>query len=276
MKKVHQKTLADFQQFGISPQEARAYFALLEQDNVTGYTLSKNAGIPSSKIYGILGRLLARQFIIATATRPVKYIPRKPDEILAAIKKEFDDSLKALGSDMNRIYNNQTKRELVTWNITKRADVFRKVRELVDQATDTIFLATWTKELRPIRQALERAVQRGVALSTVVYGATNFNLATVYRHQPSDYPLRERGLRRFVFAADGNRAVIANFSGDNSGSGLWTENTGLVMLFRDFIIHEIYIIKIQEALPRQVQQLFGTGWEKIRQFNERNSDEIRP
>jgi len=268
--------LSDFQQFGISPQEARAYFALLEQDNVTGYTLSKNAGIHSSKIYGILGRLLERQFIIATDTRPVKYIPRKPDEILSAIKKEFDNSLKTLGSDMNRIYTNQTKRELVTWNITKRADVFRKVRGLVDQAKDTIFLATWTKELRPIRQALERAVQRGVTLSTVVYGATNFNLATVYQHQPSDYPLRERGLRRFVFAADGNRAVIANFSGDNSGSGLWTENTGLVMLFRDFIIHEIYIIKIQEALPRQVQQLFGTGWEKIRQFNERNLDEIRP
>jgi sugar-specific transcriptional regulator TrmB len=157
-----------------------------------------------------------------------------------------------------------------------RTDVFRKVRELISQAKDTIFLATWSKELRPIRQSLERAVQTGIKLNTVVYGPTNFNLATVYQHQPSDYPLREKGLRRFVFAADGNRAVIANFSSDNSGSGLWTENAGLVMLFRDFIIHEIYIIKIQEALPGQVQQLFGTGWEKIRQFNERNLDEIRP
>ena len=153
--------MSTFQQFGLSQQEAKAYFALLEKDNVTGYTLSKNAGIHSSKIYGILGRLLERQFIIATATRPVKYIPRKPDEILSAIKKEFDDSLKALGSDMNRIYNNQTKRELVTWNITKRADVFRKVRELVDGAKDTIFLATWAKELRPIRQALDRGPYLG-------------------------------------------------------------------------------------------------------------------
>ncbi|MEW6673029.1 MAG: helix-turn-helix domain-containing protein [Thermodesulfobacteriota bacterium] len=276
MKKVAQKTLSTLQQIGITPQEARAYFALLEKDNVTGYTLSKNAGIHSSKIYGILGRLLERQFIIATDTHPVKYIPRKPDDILSAIKKDFDDSLKTLSNDMNRIYNNQTKRESVTWNITRRTDVFRKVRELINQATDTIFLATWSKELRPIRQCLEKAVKRGVKLNTVVYGATNFNLATVYQHQPSDYPLRERGLRRFVFAADNSRAAIANFSGDNSGGGLWTENTGLVMLFRDFIIHEIYIIKIQEALPGQVQKLFGTGWEKIRRFNERNLDESRP
>jgi len=273
---ANQRAMSLFQQFGLSTQEAKAYFALLEKDNVTGYTLSKNAGIHSSKIYGILGRLLERQFIIATDTHPVKYIPRKPDDILSGIKKEVDDSLKELSTDMNRIYNNQTKRELIAWNITLRTDVFRKVRELISQAKDTIFLATWSKELRPIRQSLAKAVQRGIKLNTVVYGPTNFNLATVYQHQPSDYPLREKGLRRFVFAVDGNQAVIANFSSDNSGSGLWTENAGLVMLFRDFIIHEIYIIKIQEALPREVQQLFGTGWEKIRQFNERNLDEIRP
>ncbi|MDF1593225.1 MAG: helix-turn-helix domain-containing protein [Desulfobacterales bacterium] len=276
MTAANQSAMSLIQQFGISPQEAKAYFALLEKDNVTGYTLSKNAGIHSSKIYGILSRLLERQFIIATDTHPVKYVPRKPDDILSTIKKEFDDSLKALSTDMNRIYNNQAKREFVTWNITKRTDVFRKVRELIDQATDTIFLATWSKELRPIRQPLEKALQRGVKLNTVVYGTTNFKLKTVYQHQPSDYPLREMGLRRFVFAADSNRAAIANFSNDNSGSGLWTDNTGLVMLFRDFIIHEIYIIKIQEALPSQVQQLFGTGWEKIRQFNERTLDAIRP
>jgi len=275
MTEASQRAMSLFQQFGISPQEAKAYFALLEKDNVTGYTLSKNAGIHSSKIYGILSRLLERQFIIATDTHPVKYVPRKPDDILSGIKKEFDDSLKALSTDMNRIYNNQAKREFVTWNITKRADVFRKVRELINQAKETIFLATWSKELRPIRQSLERALQRGVKLNTVVYGTTNFNLETVYQHQPSDYPLRERGLRRFIFSADSNRAAIANFSNDNSGSGLWTDNTGLVMLFRDFIIHEIYIIKIQEALPSQVQQLFGTGWEKIRQFNERTLDAIR-
>src|SRR3989339_1337723 len=107
------QVLTLLQQFGVSTQEAKAYVALLEKDNVTGYTLSKNAGIHSSKIYGILGRLLERQFIIATDTHPIKYIPRKPDDILSGIKKEVDDSLKELSTDMNRIYNNQTKRELI-------------------------------------------------------------------------------------------------------------------------------------------------------------------
>jgi len=264
------------QQFGVSPQEAKAYVSLLEKDHVSGYTLSKNAGIHSSKIYSVLSRLLERGFIIATDTHPVKYIPRKPDEILAAIKKEVDDSLAILDSDMNRIFSRPPTREFVTWNITKREDVFRRVRELIDQSSDSVFLATWSRELRPLRQALAGAARRGVKLHTVVYGSTNFNLGTVYRHAPSDFPLRERGQRRFVFTADDNRAAIANFSSDNSGGGLWTENAGLVMLFRDFIIHEIYIIKIQAALPGQIRALFGSSWEKIRQFRERNLDEIKP
>lgn len=275
MATANDRVFSLFQQFGISPQESKAYIALLERDNVTGYTLSKNAGIHSSKIYGILSRLLERQFIIATDTHPVKYVPRKPDEILATIKKEFDEALKTLNTDMNRIYNSQTKRELITWNITTRSDVFRKVRELINQATDSIFLATWSKELRPIRKTLQKAVNKGVKLNTVIYGTTNFSLGTVYQHQPSDYPLREKGIRRFLFTADGNRAAIANFNSDNTCGGLWTENTGLVMLFRDFIIHEIYIIRIQEAIPHEVQQIFGNRWEKIRLLNERSIDEFR-
>ncbi len=272
---LNPKVIALFQQFGLSSQEAKAYLSLLEKDNVSGYGLSKNSGIHSSKIYSILSKLLARDFIIATDTRPVRYFPRKPEEVVALIKKEFDDSVRTLSSDMNRMVNNSKKTDLITWNITNRSDVFRKAREIVGQTGNNIFLASWSNELRSIRAALAGAVDRGVQLNSVIYGPTNFKKGTVFQHQPSDFPLRERGQRRFIFTSDNTSAVIANFDVDGTGSGLWTNNNGLVMLFRDFIIHEIYIIKIQKALPRQVHQIFGERWEKIRQLNERTIDESR-
>jgi sugar-specific transcriptional regulator TrmB len=273
MPALNTKVISLLQQFGISSQEAKAYLSLLEKDNVTGYGLSKNSGIHSSKIYGILSKLLERNFIIATDTRPVRYFPRKPEEVVGLIKKEFEDSVKTLNADMNRMYNNSKSIELITWNITSRSDVFIKVREIINQAENNIFLASWSNELRPIRVALTHAAKKGVQLNTVIYGTSNFNTGTVFQHQPSDYPLRERGQRRFIFTADNNKAVIANFDSDGAGSGLWTKNSGLVMLFRDFIIHEIYIIKIQRDFPQQVHQLYGSRWEKIRQLNERNTDE---
>ena len=49
-----------FQRLGVATQEARAYLSLLEENGVSGYQLSKNAGIQSSKIYGILNRLMEK------------------------------------------------------------------------------------------------------------------------------------------------------------------------------------------------------------------------
>lgn len=265
MNALNNRIMSLFQQFGISPQESKAYLSLLEKDNVTGYALSKNSGIHSSKIYAILNKLLEREFIIAADTRPVKYFPRKPEEVMSHIRKDFEGSLNTLSSDMDRVYHNSKNKELITWNITGRANVFRKVRDLITMAESNIFIATWFKELRSIRLALSKAVKRGVKLKTVVHGTTNFNIGTIYQHKPSDYPLRERSQRRFIFTSDNNKAVIANFEDNGDGSGLWTENEGLVMLFRDFIIHEIYIIKIQTALPRQIRRIFGEDWEKIRE-----------
>jgi len=270
MNALPQKIVTLFQQFGVSSQEAKAYLSLLEKDNVTGYGLGKNAGIHSSKIYNIISKLLERDFIIATDTRPVRYFPRKPPEVVGIIKKEFEDSVKTLNSDISRMVNHSKSLELITWNITNRADVFRKVREMIQATEKNIFLASWSKELRPIRAVLTRTIKRGVQGHTVIYGPSNFNAGTIFQHQPSDFPSRERGQRRFIFTSDNNKAVIANFAADGTGSGLWTENNGLVMLFRDFIIHEIYIIRIQQALPREVRQLFGEKWEKIRPSNERN------
>jgi sugar-specific transcriptional regulator TrmB len=276
MNALPQKIVTLFQQFGVSSQEAKAYLSLLEKDNVTGYGLGKNAGIHSSKIYNVIGKLLDRDFIIATDTRPVRYFPRKPSEVVGIIKKAFEDSVKTLNSDINRMVNHSKSIELITWNITNRADVFRKVREMIQGTEKNIFLASWSKELRPIRTVLTRAIRSGVQSNTVIYGFSNFDAGTIFQHQPSDFPSRERGQRRFIFTSDNNKAVIANFAADGSGSGLWTENNGLVMLFRDFIIHEIYIIRIQQALPGEVRHLFGERWEKIRPSNERNIHEARP
>jgi HTH-type transcriptional regulator, sugar sensing transcriptional regulator len=98
----------------------------------------------------------------------------------------------------------------------------------------------------------------------VSYGNTSFDKGTIYLHRPSDYPFRERRERRFVLTSDSSKAVIASFGSDGDGNGIWTENPGLVNLFKDFVIHEIYIVKIEEAFPKEIRAAYGKDWERIR------------
>ncbi len=147
--------------------------------------------------------------------------------------------------------------------MTDRADVLRRAAEVLGQAGKSVFLAAWPKELRPVRPALAQAVARGVDLRLVAYGRSGFKGGQVYQHRPTDYPYRERRERRFVLVADNREAIIANFAQDGGGGGLRTNNPGLVQLFRDFVIHEIYIILLEKDFP-EIRQVVGDNWEKVR------------
>jgi len=264
MKNPKDKIIHEFVRMGISTQEIKAYLSLLEEEYVTGYQLGKSADIPSSKIYSVLTRLLGRGFVIATDTRPVRYLPRPPEELLAGIRDDFRASMNTLESCLKTIRNGTRKSDIVAWNTTGRADVMRKARSMIDHSIEKVYLAVWPQDLRPIRASLSEAVTRGVKLHLVSYGNTTFDRGNIYFHRPSDYPFRERQERRFVLTADSGKAVIASFASGGAGNGIWTENPGLVNLFKDFVIHEIYIVKIEEAFPQQIQAAYGKDWEKIR------------
>jgi len=264
MEYIIDKLLIDFRKLGLSLQEAKAYFSLLKKDNITGYELSKNARIHTSKIYGILSKLLEKGFIIGIDSRPVKYLPRPPQEVLARIKQDFDNALDNLKAPLERVYANSEKSKLIAWNITGRIDIIRKAKDLINETEEKLYLAAWGEEFSSIRRSAKSAQQRGVKVTSVAYGMTNFNVGTIYRHRPSDYPFRERGERRFVLVSDEMKALISSFKDRVLCGAIWTENSGLVQLIRDFIIHEIYIIKIEEAFPDQIHSTFGNNWEKIR------------
>ena len=258
------RVVRQFQSLGVSPQEGRAYIALLTEEGVSGYRISQNAGIPSSKIYTVLNKLIENGFAVATDTRPVKYFPRPPEELLERMEKDVTSTFASLGTTLKSIRNGGKANGVPAWNITGRLDVIHKAKEIIEGAAGNIFLATWAKELRPLRTSLIKAVDRGVALRVLAYGPTTFEHGKIYHHRPSDYPYREHGERRFVLTSDNEKAVIANIGEQGAQSGLWTENHGLVLLFRDFVIHEIYIAQVEEAYPEQIRKLAGRDWRRLR------------
>ena len=253
-----------FQTVGVSKQETKVYLALLRKEGVTAYQISKEASIPSSKIYPTLNKLVERGFVVATLNRPIKYFPQSPQKLLSDLKSEVENRLQSLAHNLESLKISKGGNDLLAWNITGRKDVINQAKDMIESAKANIFIGIWSKELRPLRNNLTKAVSRGVKLRMVAYGPTTYDQGEIYYHRPSDYPYRERGERRFILTTDDQRAIIANFSDQDTDTGLWTENKGLVLLFRDFVIHEIYIAQVEEAYPNEIRELAGNGWEKLR------------
>jgi HTH-type transcriptional regulator, sugar sensing transcriptional regulator len=263
-KAFMESLLPSLAKLGLTTFEARAYLSLLKRGNVTGYELSKESGIPSSKIYSVLKHLVTKELASPLESHPVRYIPRPPEEVIEKFFGEFRQTQSFLKRNLQRLYRRSGGVEVVIKNILGRKEAFRKARELIRSAKHTLYLAVWQEEWRSIRTAAKTTHTRGVKIYAVAYGSVPIDFGEIYRHAPSDPVFRERKERRLVVVSDDNKALFANFSGGGSGKAVWTDDRGLVLLVRDFIIHEIYIVKIQEALPRQIAKAFGPNWEKIR------------
>ena len=90
-------------QLGLSLNESKAYLCLLEKSGMTAYEMSRNAGVPPSKIYDSLGKLLAKGFIsIIKSGHAPRYVALDPIRILERYQKEYNRSLEMLKKRLGR------------------------------------------------------------------------------------------------------------------------------------------------------------------------------
>jgi len=256
--------LPSFSKLGLTAFESKAYLSLLKKGKVTGYELSKASGIPSSKIYSVLNHLVTKNLAVSLESHPVRYLPRPPEEVIGNYAKEFGETFSFLKKNLTQLYRGRSQEEVVTRNILGRKEILRKSRELIAGTKHTLYLALWKEEWCSIQAALKKLPVRGVEIYAVTYGPVPIGIGKIYRHGASDLPYRERGERRFVVVSDDDKALFANFSEKGADKAVWTDNEGLVLLAKDFTIHEIYIVKIREAFPKEIARAFGPNWEKIR------------
>jgi HTH-type transcriptional regulator, sugar sensing transcriptional regulator len=256
--------IPSFHKLGLTTFEAKAYLALLEGGNVTGYELSKQSGIPSSKVYSVINSLLKKDLLIPLESHPVRYLPRPAADAIEKCSSDLKATAVYLKKHLKKIEHRSNPEQITAKNIVGKKEIFRKARQLIRETRRTLYLALWREEWSHIRTALRKARSKGTRIFAVAYGPIPIDIGEIYQHAPSDPVFRERQERRFVLVSDDEKALFAGLSQEGPEKAVWTENRGLVTLVRDFIIHEIYIVKIREAFPKEMARAFGLNWEKIR------------
>ena len=248
--------LRHLQHLNFSQYESMAYLSLLKQSEVTGYELAKNSGIPDSKIYAVLNKLLEKDVILALDSEPVKYAPIPPDDIIARMKGDYLSTFDTLSQGLNDIYKNDQIPDQYIWNLSGRQEIMRRIIEFINQAETSIYLSVWDEEVAGIKESLYRANERGVKMSIVHYGKILLGVGQEYRHGREHQIRQQRGARRIALEVDEEKVVLAHFLDDGSSNALWTNNTGLVLLAKDYIIHDIYTIRMAEKFGQEAVEIF--------------------
>jgi sugar-specific transcriptional regulator TrmB len=227
--------------------------------------MSKNAGVPPSKIYDSLSKLLAKGFIsIIRSGHAPRYVAIDPAIILGRYQKDYNRTLDMLKKRLGEIRQNPEAFNQYIWHLGERAQILDKIREIVEGSREMIYLSIWQEELQEVEEVLREAAKRKVRMAIVLYGSRAVDFGVVYNHSLGDILLREMGERRLALAADDKIVLLGHFSNEEKAFATWTHNRGMVNLAKDYITHDIISLKLVKQFEPQIETIFGRKWERLR------------
>lgn len=226
-------------QLGLGQYEARAYCALLARSPMNGHEVAKASGVPPSKIYDTLARLIEKGAVLVERGEPVSYAALAYESVLEAARRKFQRAHDVAASAFASLPAMPDAGKV--WSLRDRDTVLTAGEAIIDGATNSVFAALWDAELPELRPALEAAVRRGCAVHVAIYGTAKLD-------GPATYDLnlcgrsaveRLRGRRLSVLVADRERALIAEFHTSGTVEAISTANPVLGLLGIEYVKSDV-------------------------------------
>ncbi|MBU4002810.1 MAG: hypothetical protein KKB94_10880 [Proteobacteria bacterium] len=264
---VVNKIIQQIVALGFTEYEARAYVALIKIQPATAYEISRESGIPSSKIYEIIARLVEKNIFLAVIEQDKnKYVPVPPDEFVDRRKSYFDDTLKALKASLPGLRKNEGVSFI--WNVYEYEYLMDKARRMIQGVEQEVMVSLWPEEFEGLIFVLQKAESTGVKIAVVHFGIPEKKIGQIFQHPIEDTLYEEKGGRGFTLVCDGKTALVATISTDLHVEGAWSHNMGFVTLAEDYIKHDIYITKIVKRFDPHLKKKFGKNYKHLRDIYE--------
>jgi sugar-specific transcriptional regulator TrmB len=231
-------------QIGFTEYEAKVYLALLHENPVTGYQISKKAGIPRSMVYEALGRLSRRGAVLETVDgRATLYRPMRPDVLLDRLHQEHQQLMSGLHQGLVDLYNAPVESHV--WSITGRRPTITYATQMIREAAEELYLVLSDTDLEDLTDSIIKAGERGVEICALLTGEGELGCGQVAYHPPLESEVQEL-THTLLVIADRREALIA--SSNHETSATITGNRHLIMIARQFVWMELFAQRIYARL----------------------------
>jgi predicted transcriptional regulator len=244
--------------FGLTQYEIRAYAALLEFGNQTGYALANSAQVPRPNIYATLHRLEERGFVSAIRVKHgVEYSALPADEMLARLsgrlQRQVADAEEALRQIRPRV------RQEIAWNLQGYEKVMQRARELLDASAQRVLMGTWSAEAVELAEAIARAQSRSVEVSVLCIQGCERECGGC-RGKVFRYPLaRHAAARWFVLSSDQREILMAQVLPNGTALGIHSKLEVLVSVGSNYLRNAIAVAEIFRSEGPGLAQRLDAG-----------------
>lgn len=255
--------IESLKELGFNSYEAKVYLALLKKYPATGYEVSQIAEVPQSRAYDTLKVLEKEKIVVATNSKPVAYTPIKPKDLTQRFKRKITSTIDFLDKNLPNVKEDYTEPIL---SVAGSASIREKVIEIIQNAKKEIYLEIWSQDFKFIESDLLAAYDRGVEVKMVGYDGFKSNFGLVFEHSSAKEIEASLGGRMIILAADNEEGIIGNSSSTKGEIPhvVWTKNYGVVFLIKELIVHDMYLIDVEENLSEQMKVVYGKNLKTLR------------
>lgn len=148
--------------FDLNIYETRVWLALLSRGVSSAGEIAETSGVPRSRTYDVLESLEKSGFAIEKLGKPVKYLAVKPSVILEKLKNNAMKSAEEKVEILSKLKDTKEYEELeslhntgmepiknhdLSASIKGKSNLYFKMKDAMDSATDSVYLATSSFEL---------------------------------------------------------------------------------------------------------------------------------
>ena len=251
-------------EIGLGDYEAKLYLALVKRHPASGYELARSSGVPSSKVYEVLGRLQEKNLVFPTdgGGRAKRYVPVDPEEFIDRYRARVTRALDGLRDDLEAIGVDEPVGYI--WNLHGRGALLERTTHLMERAESTLLVSGWDEELRDLANAIAAAHRRRVRVAVIDYGSLELEASAVYPHPIKDTIHGEKGGRGLTLCADSRVALLGLVQDDGAAHGAWSRNRAFVAAAEDYLKHDIYVQKIVGRFSDLLVRTYGPNFSRWR------------
>ncbi len=172
---VSEKTWRSLKDLGLTQYEIKAYIALLACGPLRANLVSREAEIPYSKIYEVLGNLEKKGWIETDQERPARYYPKSPSVALDTVRTKIESNIKRnetqVVGELQPIFETRDTRETPNiWIIRGEFNILTRIRQILSGCEREILIvipAILDEVVDLLTPTLSTLKNRGVKLTVL-------------------------------------------------------------------------------------------------------------
>jgi len=242
---TNEPVIRRFQELGMSLYEARIYVGLLRHGAQNGNELSKTSGVPSSKVYSTVEKMIGQGFVHSIKNgASTQFVCIEPAELLARLRKRYNEPIDYLEQALPPLATFEPGEAFL--NVAGLGPVREAASSIIAAAKENVRLSLWAEDLDPLRDALETADEREVSIFGMLYSDDEELPAGRWlRHSYQEIVANRIGGRMLTLVADSAEALIARIPRLGEASAVRTRSPVLTLIVQEYLHHDLVLQRAQ-------------------------------